>query len=95
MQVRVDPSRSTMMYVNGELLPGSMTTCAVSTPSSRSSSRMAFPAPSSESLVRMEGLRPSLATAVRALPQFPPPCVSKASVRSFWSGFGKAAMDAR
>ena len=28
-------------------------------------------------------------------PQFPPPCVSKASVRSFWSGSGKAATDAR
>ena len=56
---------------------------------------MALPAPSSESFVRMDGLRPSLATAVRALPQFPPPCVSKASVRSFSSGLGKAATDAR
>ena len=54
MHVRVLPSRSTMMYVNGELFPGSTTTLSHPTPSRRNSSRIATPAPSSESLVKMD-----------------------------------------
>jgi hypothetical protein len=95
MHVRVAPKRSTMMYVNGELAPFSMTIALVSTPSASNSSTIALPAPSSESFVKMRGRQPSRAVAVRALPQLPPPCTSNESVRSFASGSGNAAMDAR
>ena len=95
MHVRVAPARSTMMYVNGELAPLSMTIALVSTPSASNSSTMALPAPSSESFVRMRGRHPRREVAVSAFPQLPPPCTSNESVRSFASGSGNAAMDAR
>ena len=101
MHVRVFVSRSTMMYVKGDLSDVT-STLDVSMLSVANSLRMASPAASVPILETTRTVEPdveapdsSRAAAVSALPQLPPPCVSSSSVRILSSGFGNEATDAR
>lgn len=74
----VAPALSTMMYVNGDGRPeSSRMRYWVLTPSASSSDAMESPTASLPILDTIAHAWPNLAAAVRAFPQFPPPCTCR------------------